>query len=75
MYLRCDGVLVLNGDNTYSCDNWALTTTADIALEIQQTNQLPANDFYLLGETTIGLMHLAFSVKLIRELLLDKQRN
>lgn len=64
-YLRCDGTVTVNGDNTVACDSWLAVTEDDLLANLTQNNHLNSDDFSLLAGLTLVILMAAFGVRMV----------
>ena len=65
-YISCSGVLVVNPDNSLSCDSWQVSTAQEI---MQDANiSLNASDFHDLYVFALLALVTAFGIRIIRDL-------
>lgn len=75
MYLRCDGDLVLNPDNTASCTNWVAVPETELLATFVQQYGLSAENFAYLSAFTFLAFIVAFGFKSQRQVIMPTRED
>jgi hypothetical protein len=68
-YVRCDGTLTINPDNTLACDVWVSVTDAELLSAAISAHKVTQAEFWEIGAGVVTIMVAAVGVRVILKLI------